>query len=159
ADEYAVGVYRQRGRTGAEVSPNPVFAQILLHVRNIKRGDCCASLLQIAAHSAKRFRAPEVAHHRHNQIPLLEILDESENFFAREITPILPRPVGCSHQFGVCRKLAAAANSDAAAAQAAAAVQFVLYIWAGFKPGTVDKIDALEIASGKFEAVLVRQLS
>ena len=107
ADEPARFVERQRGDVVAEVAPQAVLHQILLDIRQVKRRHDTAFFLQVLSDRADCLGPREVADDRHEQILRLQIFQERELLFARQITAHLPVAVGRGHQVRICRLTAA----------------------------------------------------
>ena len=74
-----------RGDVGAEVAPDAVLRQVLLDVRQVERRHGRAVILQVLADGAQRLRPGEIADERHEQVLLLEILQELEVLFVGQI--------------------------------------------------------------------------
>src|SRR5438105_10700279 len=84
ADERARALERQCGDVAAEGAPDPILVEILLDVRQIKRGNRRALGADVVAHGADRLWTREVAHDGHQQVLRLERLHELVVFVVRQ---------------------------------------------------------------------------
>ena len=73
-------VDRQRRDVPRELVEQPVLEEVLLDVRHVEGRDRRAALADVAADGAQRLRAGEVADDRHDQVALLQRLDERRKF-------------------------------------------------------------------------------
>src|SRR5437867_9157075 len=81
ANERARVIERQRGNVGAEITPDTVLPEILFHIRQVKRRHGRPPFLQVSADRSNRLGTREIAHHRHEQVPGLQVFQEREGFF------------------------------------------------------------------------------
>ena len=108
-NERALLIERHGRDVRAEVAPDPVLVEVLLHVRQVHRGHRRAVIAHVLAHGPQGLRPREIADDGHEHVALLEVLQEPERLFGGEVVAADARAVGQQHQVAVHRHAVAPA--------------------------------------------------
>ena len=103
-------------------------------------------LREVLADGPKRRRTAEVADHRHDQVPGLQILEKPEARFSGQIAALLAIAVSHRHQVGIAGRVAEPATVCERIAEVGAL---------GKERRPIDVIDAFDVAGWQTEPVLL----
>src|SRR5579862_368973 len=110
-DKETCVVQRQRGCTGAKVTPLSVLTKELFNIGEVECRNSHVNTLEIGRHSPDGFVAAKIANDRYHKISRLKILNELKILLTPKETAILPETVLSHHQTGIGHAVVAKASA------------------------------------------------